>query len=58
MEGILGCESPRGLGAVFLMSDDLGEREREAILKLLDLAKFAILAMLVGVGALGVDSLM
>ena len=39
-------------------NDDLGERESEAILKLLDLAKFAILAMLVGIGALGVDSLM
>ena len=39
------------------MTDDLGERESEAILKLLDLAKFAILAMLIGVGALGVDSL-
>ena len=38
-------------------NDDLGERESEAILKLLDLAKFAILAMLVGAGAMGVDSL-
>tara|TARA_Y100000361_G_scaffold150244_1_gene165650 strand:- start:728 stop:862 length:135 start_codon:yes stop_codon:yes gene_type:complete len=37
--------------------DDLGPREAEAISKLLDLAKFAILAMLIGVGALGVDSL-
>ena len=41
-----------------MMGDDLGERESEAILKLLDLAKFAILAMLVGIGALGIDSLM
>ena len=40
------------------MCDELGERESEAILKLVDLAKFAILAMLVGIGALGVDSLM
>jgi len=38
-------------------SDDLGERESEAILKLLDLAKFSILAMLCAMGALGVDSL-
>ena len=40
------------------MSDDLGPREAEAISKLLDLAKYAILAMLVGAGAGGVDSLM
>ena len=39
------------------MSDDLGERESEAILKLLDLAKFSILAMLVVFGAIGADSL-
>lgn len=39
------------------MSDDLGPREAEAISKLLDLAKYAILAMLVGAGAVGVDSL-
>ena len=39
------------------MTDDLGEREHDAILKLLDLAKYAILAMLIGVGAVGVDSL-
>lgn len=38
--------------------DDLGEREAQAINKLLDLAKFAILAMLVGAGLLGADSLM
>lgn len=57
MEGILGCESPRGLGEVLLMSDDLGERESEAILKLLDLAKFAILAMLVATGAMGANAL-
>ena len=40
------------------MADDLGEREAEQISKLLDLAKFAILACLlaggfVGSGALG-----
>ena len=40
------------------MSDDLGPREAEAISNLLDLAKYAILAMLVGAGAVGVDSLM
>ena len=40
-----------------MTNDDLGPREAEAIKKLLDLAKFAILAMLIGVGALGVDSL-
>ena len=40
------------------MSEDLGPREAEAISKLLDLAKYAILAMLVGAGAVGVDSLM
>ena len=40
------------------MSDDLGPREAEAISKLLDLAKYAILAMLVGTSAVGVDSLM
>ena len=39
------------------MSDDLGERESEAILKLLDLAKFAILAMLVATGAMGANAL-
>ena len=39
------------------MTDDLGKRESEAILKLLDLAKFAILAMLCVMGAVGVDSL-
>ena len=31
--------------------DDLGPREAEAVSKLLDLAKFAILAMLVATGA-------
>jgi len=41
-----------------MTDDDLGPREAEAISKLLDLAKFAILAMLIGMGALGVDSLM
>ena len=39
------------------MTDDLGPREAEAISKLLDLAKYAILAMLVGAGAMGADSL-
>ena len=37
--------------------DDLGPREAEAISKLLDLAKFAILAMLIGAGVMGADSL-
>lgn len=41
-----------------MTEDDLGPREAEAISKLLDLAKFAILAMLIGMGAVGVDSLM
>ncbi len=39
------------------LSDDLGEREAEAVSKLLDLAKFAILAMLVGTGAMGANAL-
>jgi hypothetical protein len=39
------------------LSDDLGERESEAILKLLDLAKFAILAMLAATSVIGVDQL-
>ena len=39
------------------MSDDLGPREAEAVSKLLDLAKFAILAMLVVFGAIGADTL-
>ena len=39
------------------MTDDLGPREAEAISKLLDLAKFAILAMLVVFGAIGADTL-
>lgn len=39
------------------MSDDLGEREAEAVSKLLDLAKFAILAMLVGTGAMGASAI-
>ena len=38
-------------------SDDLGPREAEQISKLLDLAKFAILAMMVGSGYLGASSL-
>ena len=37
--------------------DDLGPREAEAISKLLDLAKFAILACLLGGGIIGADSL-
>ena len=40
-----------------MTDDDLGPREAEAISKLLDLAKFSIVAMLIGIGALGVDSL-
>lgn len=39
------------------MSDDLGPREAEAVSKLLDLAKFAILAMLVGAGVMGGNAL-
>ena len=39
------------------MTDDLGPRESEAILKLLDLAKFAIVACLIGGGLVGADSL-
>lgn len=39
------------------LSDDLGERESEAIQKLLDLAKFAILAMLVAGGFMGANTL-
>ena len=39
------------------MTDDLGPREAEAVSKLLDLAKFAILAMLVVFGAIGADTL-
>lgn len=37
--------------------DDLGPREAELVSKLLDLAKFAIVAMLVGAGAMGANSL-
>ena len=40
-----------------MTEDDLGPREAEAISKLLDLAKFAILAMLIGAGVMGADSL-
>lgn len=40
-----------------MTDDDLGPREAEAISKLLDLAKFAIVAMLIGAGAMGADSL-
>tara|TARA_Y100001938_G_scaffold148555_2_gene232605 strand:- start:616 stop:738 length:123 start_codon:yes stop_codon:yes gene_type:complete len=39
------------------MSDDLGPREAEMVSKLLDLAKLAILAMLVGTGAMGANAL-
>ena len=39
------------------MSDDLGPREAEAISKLLDLAKYAILAILVGTGVMGANAL-
>jgi len=39
------------------MSDDLGPREADAIKKLLDLAKFAILALLLVYGAISADSL-
>tara|TARA_Y100001937_G_scaffold28358_1_gene40881 strand:- start:863 stop:985 length:123 start_codon:yes stop_codon:yes gene_type:complete len=39
------------------MSDDLGPREAEAVSKLLDLAKFAILAMLAGSGIVGANAL-
>ena len=37
--------------------DDLGPREAELVSKLLDLAKFAIVAFLIGGGLLGADSL-
>ncbi len=40
-----------------IMEDDLGPREAEAVSKLLDLAKFAILAMLVATGAMGANAL-
>ena len=39
------------------MTDDLGPREADAISKLLDLAKFAILAMLVAGGFMGANTL-
>ena len=39
------------------LTDDLGPREAEAVSKLLDLAKFAILAMLVGSGVMGANAL-
>ena len=42
---------------VTTLSDDLGPRESEAITKLLDLAKFAILAMLVAGGFMGANTL-
>lgn len=37
--------------------DDLGPREAEAISKLLDLAKFAMVACLIAAGAVGADTL-
>jgi hypothetical protein len=40
-----------------MTEDDLGPREAEAVSKLLDLAKFAILAMLVATGAMGANAL-
>ena len=39
------------------MSGDLGPNEADAIKKLLDLAKFAILALLVVYGAISADNL-
>jgi len=39
------------------MTDDLGPREADAIKKLLDLAKFSILAMLVIYGVISADNL-
>lgn len=40
-----------------MTDEDLGPREAEAISKLLDLAKFAMVCCLIGAGAMGVDSL-
>jgi hypothetical protein len=40
-----------------MTNDDLGPREAEAIKKLLDLAKFAMVCCLLAGGYLGVDSL-
>jgi len=40
------------------MTDDLGEREYSAIIELLKLSKFAILAMLVIFGAIGSEFLL
>ncbi len=40
-----------------MTEDDLGPREAEAISKLLDLAKFAMVCCLMGAGAIGADSL-
>lgn len=40
-----------------MSNDDLGPREAQAVSKLLDLAKFAILAMLVATGAMGANAL-
>ena len=39
------------------MTDDLGPREAEMVSKLLDLAKYCVLAMLVGTGAMGASAL-
>ena len=40
-----------------MSQDDLGPREADAINKLLDLAKFAMVCCLIGAGALGADAL-
>ena len=40
-----------------MSEDDLGPREAQAINKLLDLAKYCVLAMLVGTGAMGANAL-
>ena len=52
-----GAKDHRIQEEVTTLSDDLGERESEAIQKLLDLAKFAILAMLVAGGFMGANTL-
>jgi len=40
-----------------MTEDDLGPREAEAVSKLLDLAKYCVLAMLVATSAVGADAL-
>ena len=54
-----GCPSygPEPSAGLSMTEDDLGPREAEAVSKLLDLAKFAILAMLVATGAMGANAL-